>query len=106
MTRNIQSINPFTKTLVYINFSNGTFGIRKFEDGKWTNVNLSDAELAAAKKLAVKDGKWTKWVAPRNTTPRSTASTSTNVWAEGPLTTERDEREVSAKMVATRTSEF
>lgn len=104
MTRNIQSIKVQGNT-VYVNFDNGTFGTRSYENGAWKNHRLSDEELVAAKKLAVKGGKWTNWTAPRQSTPRATGK-STDQWSEGPLTTERDEREVNAKMVSVRTSEY
>ena len=104
MTRNIQSIKVQGNT-VYVNFEDGTFGTRRCENGTWKNHRLSDAELTAAKKLAVKGGKWTNWTAPRQSA-RCATGKSIDQWTEGPLTTERDEREVAAKMVVTRTSEY
>lgn len=53
------------KTIIYVNFDNGTFGTRSFENGKWFTGGLKDEELAEAKRLAVRDGKWTDYRAPR-----------------------------------------
>ena len=106
MTREIESIKVVKNgNLVYVNFNNGTVGTRECVNGTWKSNRLSDAELTAAKKLAVKGGKWTNWTAPRQSAPRTTGK-STDQWTEGPLTTERDEREVNAKMVSVRTSEY
>ena len=104
MTREIESIKVQGNT-VYVNFDNGTFGTRSYENGAWKNHRLSDEELVAAKKLAVKGGKWTNWTAPRQSA-RCATGKSIDQWTEGPLTTERDEREVAAKMVVTRASEY
>ena len=62
--RTITNIKPLGKT-VYVNFSDGRFGVRKLENGVWTSHNLSDEELSAARKLALRNGAWQKWTAPR-----------------------------------------
>jgi len=64
MARRIDNIKVLKNT-VYVDFSDGTFGMHFFEDGKWHNSGIAPDELAAAKKLAVKNGKWTNWRAPR-----------------------------------------
>ena len=100
-------VNKFS-TIVYVNFVDGTSGVRSSEagSGKWTTSGITAEELAEAKKLALVNGKWTNYAAPRKPAVRSThTGRSTDQWAEGPLTTERDEREVAAKMVSVRTSE-
>jgi len=66
--RIIESIRKQGKT-VYVNFDNGTFGTRTFENGKWSNSGLSAEELVKAKHLAVRDGKWLDYRAPRNQAP-------------------------------------
>lgn len=67
MSRQIQSINVSGRT-IYINFVGGVFGTRtQAADGKWINKNLKDNELTEARRLACKDGRWTKWQAPRQT---------------------------------------
>lgn len=110
--RNITSVKVMNNkyaTVVYVNFDNGQSGTRESDKstGRWTTSGMTAEELAEAKSLAVVDGKWTNWTAPRKSTPRSTyTGKSTDQWAEGPLTTERDEREVAAKMTAVRTAEF
>lgn len=71
MTRKINNIKVLKSkygTTVYIDFDNGYFGTRHFENGKWSSSGLTDEELAAAKKLAVVDGKWQNWKAPRENT--------------------------------------
>jgi hypothetical protein len=95
------------RTLVYVNFENGQSGTRETEagSGKWTTSGLTTEELAEAKKVALVNGKWTNWTTPRQTTRSGYTGRSTSQWSEGPLTTERDEREVAQKMVAVRTSE-
>jgi hypothetical protein len=95
------------RTLVYVNFDNGQSGTRESEagTGKWTTNGLSAEEVAEAKKVALVNGKWTNYTAPRQATRSGYTGRSTSQWAEGPLTTARDEREVAAKMVTVRTSE-
>lgn len=66
--RTIESIRKAGQT-VYVNFDNGTFGTRTLQDGTWTNCKLSTEELSEARRLALRDGKWTSYRAPRNTTP-------------------------------------
>lgn len=77
MTRKIQSINVKANkfsTTVYINFDNGRFGTHSKDTSaaKWIDSGLSADELTEAKRIALKDGKWTNWSAPRK------SSTSTN----------------------------
>lgn len=95
------------RTLVYVNFDNGQSGTRESEagTGKWTTNGLSAEELVEAKKVALVNGKWTNWTTPRQATRSGYTGRNTDQWAEGPLTTARDEREVAAKMVTVRTSE-
>lgn len=63
--RSIQSINKKGNT-VYVNFDDGTFGTRSFSDGKWTTHRISAEELAEAKRLAVRDGKWINYTARKS----------------------------------------
>ncbi len=100
-------VNKFSTT-VYVNFTDGTSGVRSSDagSGKWTTSGMTAEELAEAKKLALVNGKWTNYAAPRKPVTRSNyTGRNTDQWAEGPLTTERDEREVAAKMISVRTSE-
>jgi hypothetical protein len=99
-------VNKYSTT-VYVNFDNGQSGVRSSDagSGKWTTVGMTTEELAEAKKLALVNGKWTNYTAPRQATRSGYTGRSTSQWAEGPLTTARDEREVAAKMVTVRTSE-
>lgn len=69
--RTIQSIKKIANT-VYVNFSDGRFGSRTLDAGQWTNAGMSDAELAAARKLANRDGKWIEYRTPRTATQRAT----------------------------------
>lgn len=70
MAREIQSIKVLKtkyRTIVYVNFSDGKSGERIFENGQWKTHRMTGEELAAAKQLAVKNGKWTNWRARRET---------------------------------------
>jgi len=64
MTRRIDSVKVLGST-IYINFHNGTFGVHFFEDGKWRDSGIAPDELSEARRLALKNGKWTNWRAPR-----------------------------------------
>jgi len=64
MARKINNIKVLKNT-VYIDFDDGTFGTHSFYEGKWCDKGITADELSAARKLAIKDGKWTNWKAPR-----------------------------------------
>ena len=70
-TRTIANIKPTVSrngnATIYIDFSDGKFGTHsKYQgDTKWTDGGLTAEELAEAKRLALKNGKWTTWKAPR-----------------------------------------
>jgi hypothetical protein len=84
MTRTIQSIRVQSSKYsinVYINFSDGTSGVRSYDatTKTWTSSkNLDAATLAEAKKLAYVSPKWSNYTAPR-TTKISTTSTTTKI---------------------------
>lgn len=68
MAKQIKSIKTVTSKFsftVYVNFSDGTYGCHTKENGKWFDGGLSAEQLAAAKKLALANGKWTNWTAPK-----------------------------------------
>lgn len=75
MTRQIVSIKVLpTKwnTYVYVNFDDGRFGTHTYDkrEQKWIDSGLKAEELAEAKRLAVKDRKWTNWRrSPRSVAP-------------------------------------
>lgn len=66
MEKQIKSIKVLTtkySTIVYVNFTNSTFGTHTKESGKWFDSGLTPDELKAAKSLALKDGKWINYKA-------------------------------------------
>jgi len=71
MDKKINSIkvqNSTWSVTIYVNFDNGKFGTHskdRAEGAKWIDSGLSAEELAEAKRLALKDGKWTNYTAPR-----------------------------------------
>jgi len=69
MARKINNIKVLKNT-VYIDFDDGTFGTHSFYEGKWCDKGITADELSAARKLAIKDGKWTNWKAPRKINPQ------------------------------------
>lgn len=65
---NIKTQRTNSNFIVYIDFDNGTFAThsKDMNTGKWYDSRtLTANELNTAKKLAIKDGKWTNWKAPR-----------------------------------------
>lgn len=73
--KTIQSKYSFT---VYVNFSDGTYGCHTKENGKWFDGGLTAEQLAAARKLALANGKWTNWFAPKATSQASTGITGSH----------------------------
>lgn len=68
MAKQIKSIKTVASKFsftVYVNFSDGTYGCHTKENGKWFDGGLTTEQLAEAKKLGLKEGKWTNWSAPK-----------------------------------------
>jgi hypothetical protein len=62
---NIKVVSTKYSITVYVDFDKGNFGTRTYVDGKWISRGLTNEELAEARTLALVDGKWTNWKAPR-----------------------------------------
>lgn len=63
--KSIKTVSSKYSFTVYVNFSDGTYGCHTKENGKWFDGGLTAEQLAAAKKLALVNGKWTSWTAPK-----------------------------------------
>jgi hypothetical protein len=72
--RTIQSIRTLRNSrniITYVNFENNYFGTitKNRETGERTTFRLTDEEVAEAKRLAYRDGKWTDYRRPTQPKP-------------------------------------
>jgi len=98
MTRQIVNIKKVGKT-VYIDFDDGCFGIHSFDskEKRWHDKGITPQELAEARRLSVKDGKWTNWRRPRRSEIPSTSSSEKIHSYEEPLHLDEEDEDLAAQ---------